>query len=66
MLTYERKEFMNTIHKIRDAFKVQMREVKLVAAARARTAVLNIFEDLKRIFVSEYGILAEQFNKVRY
>ena len=59
MLTYERREFMNTIHKIRDAFKIQMREVKLIAAARAKRTVVNIFEDMKSLFKNEYDALAD-------
>ena len=59
MLTYERKEFMKTINKIRDAFKIQMREVKLVAAARARTMVVNIFGDMKGMFKKEYEAITD-------
>lgn len=66
MLSYERKEFMKTLVKIRDAFKVEMRGTKIIAASRAKTMVTKIFEDLKKLFKGEYTLLADEFNKVRY
>ena len=66
LLANERQGFMKSLHKIRNSFKMEMRSTKLIAASKARKMVLNIFEDLKKLFKGEYTDLADQFNKIRY
>jgi hypothetical protein len=54
LLSNERKVFMNSLNKIRNSFKIEMRSTKIIAASRARTMMLNMFADLKKLFLSEY------------
>jgi hypothetical protein len=44
---------------MRTSFKMEMRSVKIIAASKARRMVLGIFDDLKKLFVSEYSVLSE-------
>tara|TARA_B110000285_G_C15070440_1_gene587603 strand:+ start:751 stop:1449 length:699 start_codon:yes stop_codon:yes gene_type:complete len=66
MLTFERKEFMKSMDKVRLAFRIELRNTKQLAVIKSRKMFLQMFDDLKRLFKDEYFLVVEQYNKIRY
>ena len=66
MLTFERKEFMKSMEKVRLAFRIELRNTKQLAVIKSRKMFLQMFDDLKRLFKDEYFLVVEQYNKIRY
>ena len=45
---------------------MEMRSTKLIATSKARRMTLDIFGDLKKLFITEYTQIADKYNAVRY
>ena len=63
LLTYERKQFVESLKKMQNAFGVQLRQVRFIARIKAEQIIKSAFERINRLLNKEVSCLFEQFAK---
>ena len=66
LIAFERTEFLKKIQSIREAFRIEHKNVKEMCRVKMKEIMEETFQEMLGHFKDEYGLIVDQYNKLLF